>query len=574
MKKILSIGIALLTLVACNMDFYRSDTMTSAQLKDDPGAAIYTTDGIYSMFKDVCEYKGEHYSGNTYVRHYFQMSEFRGDNVCLTGQTSDPLCEEMRYSDNDLQRNVNYMWFIAYKIIYAANSNIESITPGASPDSDHLLGENYFFRAIAHFHLVTLYAKPYVAGRDNLGVVLRTSTDCSETHRATVGEVYDQVVEDLKTAAEYLALGTDRGKSDHGYVTAVAAKALLTRVYLYMEKNQECLDLCNEIIGSDPASLLDPDLEHYVANARTSKETLWCVTHIAPEDNQNRSSIGSMYFSPDGTGGTGWGEMTWSDPLMELILRYPQDKRFNAYFHQYAKLDDGKKMIHWPIDDGVNIFRSNAIVAGEGKGIAASADGSYTFNYQNKSYTAKPETDANGYTKYFITYNGAKTQVYVRDNADFARGVRNTFPMYYVSKFSTELEGVLSMISSPVMIRWAEVILNRAEVNAKLGHPAEALKDVNVIRARAGLTGDAQMTESNYKARGYKDVLEVVLDERRMELCFEGHRAFDVYRNRLAMDRRFAGVQTWEVVEWTDNRIPYQLPSDEILTSGVPQNPR
>ena len=46
MKKILTIGIALLTLASCDMDFYRSDVMTSNMLKANPDAAVYTTDGI------------------------------------------------------------------------------------------------------------------------------------------------------------------------------------------------------------------------------------------------------------------------------------------------------------------------------------------------------------------------------------------------------------------------------------------------------------------------------------------------------------------------------------------------
>jgi len=568
MKKIITIGIALLTLVACNMDFYRSDTMTSSQLKSDPGAAVYTTDGIYSLFKDIGEYKGEQYSGNSYVRHYFQMSEFRGDNVCLSGQTSDPLCEEMRYSDYSTQRSNCYMWYIAYKVIYAANSNIEAITPGASTESDHLLGENFFFRAIAHFHLVTLFAQPYAAGRDKPGVVLRTSTDCSQTTRASLGEVYDQIVADLEKAIEFLSIGSTRG--DKGYVSADAARGLLTRVYLYMDENDKCAKLADEMLGSNPAANLDSDLANYFINARTSKETLWCVAHTSTET-QNRSSIGSMYYSTTGTGGVGWGEMYWSDPLIELFQRYPQDKRFAAYFSLYGQLNDGTKMVHWPIDDGKNYFRSNAIVAGNGKGLTPDADGNVKFTYSGKSYSTTKEM-VNGYPAYFINYDGAKTQVYIRDNTDFATGVRNTYPQYYMSKFSWQ-DGD-PMLSSPVMIRWAEVILNRAEANAKLGNDQKAIDDVNVIRTRAGLTGDAQMSLANYKSRGYKTVLEVVLDERRMELCFEGHRAFDVFRNKLDMDRRFAGVQPWEVVKWTDNRIPYQIPSDEILTSGIEQNPR
>ena len=56
MKKILLIlSLVAAGLVSCEMDHYRSDTMTSTQLKDDPGAAVYTTDGNYSLFKDVLE---------------------------------------------------------------------------------------------------------------------------------------------------------------------------------------------------------------------------------------------------------------------------------------------------------------------------------------------------------------------------------------------------------------------------------------------------------------------------------------------------------------------------------------
>ena len=573
MKKLLTIGIALLTLASCNMDFYRSDVMTSNMLKSNPDAAVYTTDGIYSLFKDNVEYRGKGIDGMEYVRNYFQMSEFRGDNVCLSGETSDPLCQQIRYSDYGAQKSNYYMWWIAYKVIYAANSNIEAIPEGAGTLSDQMLGENYFFRAIGHFHLVELYAKQYALGRDNLGVVLRTSTDCSETFRSTVGAVYDQIVLDLKKAMELLKGKTPRG--DKGFISYEAAAGLLTRVYLYMEMNQECLDLCNELLGSNPAANLvsTAELSTYFANARTSKETLWCIAHT-PTDTQARGSIGSMYFSTNGTGGVGWGEMYWADPLIELFQRYPEDQRFAAYFSLYGQLNDGKKMVHWPIDDGVNNFRSNAIVAGKDKGLTPiDADGNVTFSYQGKNYTTVRKSKAgvnNGYPQYFINYEGAETQVFVRDNTDFASGVRNTYPQYYMSKFSWQ-DGD-PMLSSPVVIRWAEIVLNRAEAEAKLGKDAEAIKDVNVIRKRAGIPEWGSLAEA--QTHEYKNALEVVLDERRMELCFEGHRAFDVYRNKLSMDRRFAGVQPWEVVDCNDLRIPYQIPDDEILVSGIQQNPR
>ena len=49
MKKIIAIValvLAALALASCNMDFYSSDSMTSAQLAENPSSAVYTTDGI------------------------------------------------------------------------------------------------------------------------------------------------------------------------------------------------------------------------------------------------------------------------------------------------------------------------------------------------------------------------------------------------------------------------------------------------------------------------------------------------------------------------------------------------
>ena len=111
------------------------------------------------------------------------------------------------------------------------------------------------------------------------------------------------------------------------------------------------------------------------------------------------------------------------------------------------------------------------------------------------------------------------------------------------------------------MILWAEIILNRAEAAAKLGHDAQALDDVNLIRQRAGLSGAAMMTLGNYTSRGYGSILDVVLDERRMELCFEGHRTYDLIRNKKPIDRRYAGMQPWEVIQYDDPRLQHVQPS-------------
>ena len=253
MKKILFIlSLAALGLVSCEMDHYRTDTMTSAQLKDDPGAAVYTTDGVYSLFKDELQYKGNYSSGNTYMRHYFQMSEYRADNVVLSGITEDPFYGAFQYSDDGTMKNNQGFWWLAYRIIYGANSNIEVIDENASAEAAHMKGENYFMRAIAHFNLVNIFAKPLSCGEGNPGVVLRTSTDCSVTERATVGQVYAQVVEDLKEAARLMKGGTRRG--DNGYISWEAAMGLLSRVYLYMGENELVISTINELLTGSPTN--------------------------------------------------------------------------------------------------------------------------------------------------------------------------------------------------------------------------------------------------------------------------------------------------------------------------------
>ena len=596
MKKIFVIGIALLTLVSCQMDFYSSDAMTSSALKENPSSAIYTTDGIYALFKDNLEYKGTSEAGNTYLRHLFQLTESRGDNVTVSGYSEDPFTSPYRYEDVDYGKNKTYTWWMAYKIIYAANSNIEGLDPESSSNpkqTSHLLGENYFFRAIAHFHMVTLFARPYVCGRDLPGVPLRIGMDYSTTTRATVGEVFDAIVEDLKKAIEYMDAGTPRG--DASYVSASAARALLARVYLFMGDDhlQECVDVCNELIEKAPASVKGEysleSLQNYPTATWSSPETIWCVHFTYPEDHPSpEATIGAMYICQEYST-NGWGEWYWSDELIELFNRYPDDRRFKAYFTykwypmsqtwpptKTIVLENGKQTVCFPIKGEGDDFCTTAHVAG----LTPNAAGDYEFTYEGKKYTAK-KTDVNGYTRWFIDHNftgdasffGGKTPAYIRPDVDEEEGwsFRSGMYMPYMnSKFAWQ-DGQCTL-SSPVMLRWGEVFLNRAEAYARLGQDQNALDDVNLIRKRAGLKSDAMFTTGNFKNRGYETSLDVVLDERRMELCFEGDRMFSVFRNKKTLDRRYVGYHPFTTINYDDTRIALLIPSDEILTSGIPQN--
>ena len=534
-----------LGLASCNLDYFPSDELNGNVLMSDPGGAQYIIDGCYAMLKEEYEYI-EYASSNTYVRHYFQCAEFPADNVSLSGRTTDPLYQATCYKMTDNLKNIGLPWWIGYKVIYTANSVIEGFKEGESVESDQLIGEAYFLRAMIHFNLVTLFAKPYIFGRDNLGIPLRASTNTEETHRAPVGEVYDQVVADLIKAAELM----NKPRGNAGYASKNAALGLLSRVYLYMEENQKVLDVVAQM--SDPASNLDPDYENYFANAPSSKETLFCIVHTALET-RGQGSIGSMYLND----GIGWGEIYCSDPLLNLYNRYPSDKRLSYIKPNYAA--SGKDIVYFPIASADDDFRSDitAEVKEDGTGKYCEIDG--------KRYDIKDELVNGEYIEHYVEYGGEKCKA----RLDKALVQRNTFPNYYITKFS--YQNADPMLSSPVFLRWAEVLLNRAEAEAKLGQNDKALNDVNVLRQRAGIPAEGMFSAGSM--HGYASALDVVLDERRMELAFEGHRFFDVYRNRQDMDRRFGGVQPWEVVKYTDDKIQYPIPYGEHSVSGIPQNP-
>jgi hypothetical protein len=163
---------------------------------------------------------------------------------------------------------------------------------------------------------------------------------------------------------------------------------------------------------------------------------------------------------------------------------------------------------------------------------------------------------------------------------------KNGIEIYYVSKFSFQ-EGSPTL-SSPVMFRLAEMYLNRAEAKVKSGDIAGGLDDVDMIRSNRGL----EAALYSQAVPPGKTALDVVLKERRIELAFEGHRNYDVYRNKQTLNRTYwgyhlPGLQETDVdlshlpsgyanmmIPYTDNRIIYYLPVDEIQANPLcVQNP-
>ena len=549
---------------SCNLDTFPSDELNSELLLQDAKGAEYIMDGCYAVLKDEVDFLG-YASGNCYVRHYFQLAEFPADNICLSAHTTDPLYEATAYMMTDGLKNVGTLWMVAYKVIYMTNTVIQTLD-ASNPDNNQLLGEAYFMRGLMHLHIATLYAQPYSFGRDNMGVPLRTTTSSEGIKRNTVGEVYDQIVADLRKAADLM--GKPRVAGNAGYPCKETALGVLSRVYLYMQEYDKCIATVDEALnGASADSKLEPTatFPQYFANAKTSKETLLCIVHETADD-RGQSSIGSMYLKD----GIGWGEIYPSDPLMYLYERHPEDVRRSFIKPQFSGKPGKKVYVTVPASDGDPTaphikYVTTLIDDGAGNYSFKGSDKN-TYTIEKRMVNGEGKADPAGpYFEYHANYMGEDCLVRINDDVTLRTGY--TIPMVFITKFSYQ-DGN-PMLSSPVLCRWGEVILNRAEAYARSGKDSKALDDVNVIRTRAGIP-----TYTAGNLQGYENVIDVVMDERRMELAWEGHRHFDMCRNKMKMDRRYAGAQPFKIVDTANEpHIIYPIPNNEWTVSGIPQNP-
>lgn len=96
---------------------------------------------------------------------------------------------------------------------------------------------------------------------------------------------------------------------------------------------------------------------------------------------------------------------------------------------------------------------------------------------------------------------------------------------YNVRKFLVPRSIAATYDADPLnfpVLRFAEILLMRAEALNELGSTAEAEQPLNRVRRRAGLGDLTNLSQADFR--------NAVLHERRMELAFEGKRWFDLVR--------------------------------------------
>jgi starch-binding outer membrane protein, SusD/RagB family len=189
------------------------------------------------------------------------------------------------YAENTtawLTWNSDYFYIYQCNDLIAGLTNSHSISPALR---DQLKGEGYFLRAFTYFYLVNLYG--------DVPLVLTTDyTKTSNTPRAFVSDVYDQMIDDLTKAQDLLTntyASTPDFPSARVRVNRLAVKALLARIYLYREQWTKAAAAATEVIQSGIYQL-ETDLQQtFRYNSREA------ILQFMPVSNGFNTAEGSLF---------------------------------------------------------------------------------------------------------------------------------------------------------------------------------------------------------------------------------------------------------------------------------------
>ena len=417
------------------------------------------------------------------------------------------------------------IWKGCYKSIHTCNVVIGANSFGTNAEMNNSLAEMYFLRAYNYYILSTLFTRPYTQKDiSDLGLPMRLDPDdASEASRSTIDVLYQQMISDLKIASLYMSpLTTNRTKA-----SKQAAQALLARIYnsMLQPTNPDAAIASNALLYADSVLLNSGGKVAMV----TSAVTFFGSATVARTQWPSKTT---HYFQA-ASGSTETIFMLIRPSVISLsgCLDYEYNQSKSG---QYLPLsNDYYDMLNkYPTD-----LRNNLI---------------------DKSYT---------------TPTGTTLSL-----ADAAYNARST----NCNKYS--FQGGILNLGSTIVLRATEMCLIKAEIYAKQGNVSEALKNINLVRKRAGVP---EFTEANWTANAYgiTNLLDLVLNEKRLEMVGENLRRNDMYRNKKDIIRMYGfdssnyletypAGGTGTISRWDSKVIITAIPYGQMLQSpNMVQNP-
>ena len=514
MKRILFFALCA-TLIACNLDESPRDQI--------PEEEAYTN--AKSLFQNTVAtlyaYIGGHEDGQGLqgtCRGIYDLQTFGSDEALIPTRGGDwydgGLWQDMyRHSwsaGHDFPKNA---WIYLYKVITLCNRSLEQLDR-----HQHLLDSATL--AAYKSEVRALRAIYYWYLIDLFGrVPIMTSTDVSmnEVTQAERKEVFDFAVSELRQACEFLTDESSVHRGDYyGRVTKPVAYFVLAKLMLNAEvytgtpQWEECIGYCDSIQNRG-FELEDVYTNNFMVYNEASKENIWTI----PMDKDlYTTQQQNMYRSYHYRHAAAYGFTAENGSCATLRV-------LEIFGYGTEKKDKRFDMNYWA--DEVLDLNNNSILDRTGKPLTY--------------YPWEATMDLSGSP--YVETAGARMK------------------KYEIDKNATK-DGKL-MDNDIVLFRYADVLLMRAEAKLRLGLDGQA--DFDAIRDRVGMDR-RELTLQN------------LLDERLMELCWEGWRRQDLIRFNQ-YESLFEGDFFDDKTDESDGHTRlYPIPTDVItLNHNLTQNP-
>ncbi|SEN16732.1 Starch-binding associating with outer membrane [bacterium A37T11] len=180
------------------------------------------------------------------------------------------------------------IWANAYTGIQRSNVVLNRV-PKIQMDEqlkNQYLGEAQFLRALHYFNLVRFFGDVPLVLDETL------SLENSEVPRTSASAVYDQIVDDLKNASDFLPnsySGSDVGRATKGAALGLLAKVLLTRAGSDAASPYwaQAANTAKEVIDMNTYALWDDYSQVFELANRCGKESLFEVLYITDLSGNN-----------------------------------------------------------------------------------------------------------------------------------------------------------------------------------------------------------------------------------------------------------------------------------------------
>jgi hypothetical protein len=269
---------------------------------------------IYTSIKNAGMYGGRYQIFND-----IRGEEFMNDRTnVVTG------FDVWNYTPSNSSTNsVQNHWSRAYFVINLSNVFLDGMAAKGTTVVGATLSNNFqaearLLRAMSYYSLLQLYARPFWDGNGSKpGVPLRlkgnTGSDNYALARATVAEVYAQILADLNFAETNLPTANSSAVNNTTRAHRNTAIALKTRVYLSMRRYADVITEANKMVTatapftatSGVAHALQADVTNVFKAPYTTSESIFSMPFASNEQPGGQNQLGYYYGPAAFNGGNG-----------------------------------------------------------------------------------------------------------------------------------------------------------------------------------------------------------------------------------------------------------------------------